>query len=861
MRAGQGAYLDWVIGNAVLPDVDPDGSHTGIRKVDRSTVPELANIPSAFNDIQAQIDAADSGLNPVGVAQNAVPFDISPSELSGTNAKGHFEQIYSRAVDAMNNAIRVFNFAYNSSQKLRAQADDVAKFQDNVKERNADFKNRLIEIFGYPYPDDIGNGKTYPDDYDGPDLYHYMYFEPSELIGRRAGSTKELELDVLTKELKRLVGGSIPVVKRTKFNFSTEGFGFVKPAAWTLPRRAQGEIQLAHSEIMQAWGRYKRAVKEYDNLLEQIEDQNDVISAQDRLNSAEQSAGKAEVRILTKSSQRQQSINGLISQARGKQVIYQNRASYSTIFANAAADWVPETYTIPVTGGSGTAFNIKAPIRGSIRTLGAVAAQVFSEQAQDQVTIELEQQQAKEFAQSEANIEIVRARNGVIDDRGNAAIAGAEAQLKQLIRSKAILELDIYGMDAALEQATNRYLSALARGLRILDDQDRFQANTGSDVQQYRYKDMAFRIFRDDALQKYRAQFDLAARYVYLTAKAYDYETGLLDTDSKAAQAFLTQIVRSRALGTIEGGQPLTGGTQGDAGLADPMARMWQSWQVLKVRLGINNPSAFSTEFSLRYGLLRIAPGAQNNAVWREALQSYRVDNMLDNEEFRRFCIAPQGSGITPEPALMIPFETSINNTRNFFGWPLAGGDRSYPPTHLAVKIKAAGVGFSNYNSSIGTGLSATPYVYLVPAGLDTQRVLTDQLTIRSWQIYDQIIPTPFVLGESDLNNPNYLPQVDSLGIGKFSFGRMRQFPQMLAHDGTGGGFNTVASSTLSSRLVGRSVWNSRWLLIIPGSTFGGDPRAALEQLINGRIVGGVRDGNGISDIHIRFDSYSYSGN
>ena len=39
---------------------------------------------------------------------------------------------------------------------------------------------------------------------------------------------------------------------------------------------------------------------------------------------------------------------------------------------------------------------------------------------------------------------------------------------------------------------------------------------------------MAFRIFRNDALQKYRAQFDLAARYVYLAAKAYDYETNLL---------------------------------------------------------------------------------------------------------------------------------------------------------------------------------------------------------------------------------------------------------------------------------------------------------------------------------------------
>ena len=56
---------------------------------------------------------------------------------------------------------------------------------------------------------------------------------------------------------------------------------------------------------------------------------------------------------------------------------------------------------------------------------------------------------------------------------------------------------------------------------------------------------MAFRIFRNDALQKYRAQFDLAARYVYLAAKAYDYETNLLGGDNGAGREFLTDIVRA----------------------------------------------------------------------------------------------------------------------------------------------------------------------------------------------------------------------------------------------------------------------------------------------------------------------------
>ena len=44
----------------------------------------------------------------------------------------------------------------------------------NVDDQERDYKNRLIEIFGYPYAGDIGPGQTYPTGYDGPDLYHYI---------------------------------------------------------------------------------------------------------------------------------------------------------------------------------------------------------------------------------------------------------------------------------------------------------------------------------------------------------------------------------------------------------------------------------------------------------------------------------------------------------------------------------------------------------------------------------------------------------------------------------------------------------------------------------------------------------------
>ena len=62
---------------------------------------------------------------------------------------------------------------------------------------------------------------------------------------------------------------------------------------------------------------------------------------------------------------------------------------------------------------------------------------------------------------------------------------------------------------------------AIAQGARLLAERTAFRQATAENISNYRYKDMAFRIFRNDALQKYRAQFDMAARYVYLAAKAY----------------------------------------------------------------------------------------------------------------------------------------------------------------------------------------------------------------------------------------------------------------------------------------------------------------------------------------------------
>jgi hypothetical protein len=88
-----------------------------------------------------------------------------------------------------------------------------------------------------------------------------------------------------------------------------------------------------------------------------------------------------------------------------------------------------------------------------------------------------------------------------------------------------------------------------------------------------------------------------------------------------------------------------------------------------------------------------------------------------------------------------------------------------------------------------------------------------------------------------------------------------RRIPSMRAYHDSG--FN-ISEMTMNSRLIGRSVWNGRWLLIIPGGTFLSDPNKGLNQFINGKELAtgsGTYDGNGVKDIRLFFLTYSYSGN
>jgi hypothetical protein len=232
-----------------------------------------------------------------------------------------------------------------------------------------------------------------------------------------------------------------------------------------------------------------------------------------------------------------------------------------------------------------------------------------------------------------------------------------------------------------------------------------------------------------------------------------------------------------------------------------------------------------------------------SDGQWRAELKRGRVDNLWNLPEFRRFCrpFAPESAG--PQPGLVIRFPTTVTFGRNFFDWPLGGGDSAYDPTLFSTKVRSVGVWFSDYN---GIGLSQTPRIYLVPVGSDVLRSPTfDTFETREWRVVDQRLPIPFPIGFTALDNPAWIPMNDSLSG---SFGEIRRFSSFRAYHDSG--FFDPNQTTTDSRLVGRSVWNTEWMLIIPGGTFLADPSQGLDTFISS-----------VGDIKIFFQTYAYSGN
>jgi hypothetical protein len=857
-RVGQGTYLNWVVGNSLLPYADSNPNDQGVQVVDRQTVPELSELPSTAAALESDMDNANAGFTPLGLSQNAIPFDINPQQVTGAAPQTHFEQIYGRAVQTLNNAVDAFNAAQNVTQDLRQQQNSLTDLKAAVAAQEQAYNDQLIELYGTPYPDDLGPGGTYPDGYTGPDLIHFMYVDNVATNTFGGILPDPLITTNFTINVQQLPG-DWPTTLYTSFDFYTTNQpvtftvgpdGFTKPSAWTDTRTSTGSIQMAAAAVNTATDKYREAIFNAQTALQQFDKSVAAFNSQvalqgDNANLTLDNQGlQLGVNIETDALQVGQAANNYFQQQ------FQN-------LLTVVSGGFPNTVIAGLADGGDFGKVLEIPVLSTVETAASVSGVGYLvERVAEGVAVGVLQHDMQDNSNQMAS------NNFTIGLQNSVASLGQQLQTLQLGFA------NIDQAQQAVVGAQANYQTLVAQGARIQSERETFRQHTAAQVQGYTVANAAFLIFQNEDLERYTTLFNLAAQYAYMAANAYDYETGLLNTP--AGQSFLNQIVSSSALGVIQDGQPQISGTDtGDPGLANALAEMNADWQVLKGRLGFNNPDGYGTVASLRSENFRILAGANGDAQWQQLLnQSVLPDLRADSDVVNNCLQIDNGSG-QAVPGIELTFSTTITDGQNLFGQILGPGDHSFSTSSFATKIFAVGVCFDGYigmdnpgtNSAINTGdpnaLTANPYIYLIPCGADSMRSppLGDTSTVRTWNVDDVAIPLPFNVGASDFSSAPFYTSADSLSEPLFAVRKQQGFRPV----STTSAFTTAIygatgslqpSQFTNQRLIGRSVWNSRWKLIIPGRNLLADPSQGLARFINS-----------VKDVHLYFITYSYAGN
>ncbi len=856
-RAAQGSYYHWVVASALLPDKDNNPNHTGVQVIDRSTVASLRELPAVGESFQQTMDNANAHLNPLGLSPGAVAFDISAAELKA--GKSHYEQIYDRSLRAALNAKGAFDQAARMTRLLRSQENQLGANNTAIVDQERAFVKQLIEIYGTPYSGSIGAGKTYAQGYAGPDLHEWFVVDrPTGPEGALVDSTQTVTVSAPTRvNIRTFTGLNVDdiknaydtetVVKTLRFEANRyvqfADVWAADPAALGT-RSVVGTLQQALMDAEQARialraGNARMEARRQDLLQRHALYLEMVNTRLERLE-VEKSAG-VQIAALTATQVALNTAGGFLS----------NKGETAFELASALAEYPPKTNglandaTSAIRAGIETAFKSAG---SSLRLAGTIVSAAGAALAVPMAVIAGE-------------------RDDTIEQLGfsfQQSQVAYEFGLKYQELLQHFYELEQLAIH--LQRAGERVRAVLAAGERVQADREIFRQRAAALIQGYRTKDVTFRTFRNEALEQYRSLFDLASRYTYLAAKSYDYETGLLGTAT--GQDAINRIVAARALGDLSGGTPqATVSTTGDAGLAGTMARLQADWSVAKGRLGINNPDQNGTLFSLRRELFRLLDDparTDDDAAWQQTLEQHIVANLLADPDVAAQCRnlrKPDGSAV---PGIIIPFRTAIQHGQNFFGLPIADGDHAFSASNFATKIYSAGlvlrgyIGMDPLQAGSTTGvvfgstpnaLSATPYVYLIPTGTDYLRAppLGDTDQVRGWAVADQALPLPFNLGATAFSTTQFYNANGTLSEQPWILRKHQAFRPV---SDPAFFYSSVPAEFTSSRLVGRSVWNGGWKLVIPAYMLYANEAEGLNRLVAS-----------VKDIELFLRTYSHAGN
>ena len=864
-RSTQGAFFHWIVGNAMLPDVDNDPSHSGVQIVDRTTVPELNELPSLALSYQTTMDSANDRLNPLGLSPGAIAFDLDPywnnslgKELSGVDpGASHYEQISARALRALNNAAGSFNQAATMTRLLRNQENQISDLQTAIEDEEWATEQELEDIFGKPYAGDIGPGKIYPQGYDGPDYIRWSIIDrPLDWIDTTKPVTVTYRYPVT---YQTFTGGKIDDIIKTYGGGDKDGDGQpdtvektfqVTPNQWAqfadvvgpgtaLGKRPQtGALQDALVEAQLAHVALLAARDDLDDLKARFDREAEVFKGLVTMHAGQQ-ATTATIGTALIANNTAAAVLESIAQAN------EIAGGLADDLGDAVAEFMPRSL--------GLANDVTSTARGASIAAGDVTKGIYFGLALS----------ASSSARTLTSLvgggyELIK-ENTLMGLGFNQDQLQAAYEYEQTYRALIGMYTRFTELTTAYETATQKIQNLRVAGEDLRLRRETLRQRAAAVINGYRTKDLTFRTFRNEALVQYRTLFDLAGRYSYLAAKSYDYETGLLGTTQ--GQAVINRLVASRSLGDLTGGVPqATTSTLGDAGLAGTMAQLNADFAVAEGRLGINNPDHYNTLFSLRQEKFRILPHVEGETgsadeAWQQTLEQHIVSNVLSDPQVAAYCRGLKKADGSAIPGFIIPFSTTVEDGKNFFGLDLAAGDHAYSQSNFATKIAAVGVALPGYvgmvdgESTKPGALSATPYAYLIPCGNDFMRTpLGDTGEVRSWQVVDQALPLPYNLGASDFNTTQFFGPNDTFAekpwvIRKHQAFRMVADPS-LYEDGS------LPTVFTNARLIGRSVWNSQWKIVIPANTLLKDEQMGLNNFAAS-----------VDDIKLFLRTYSNSGN
>ena len=830
-RTGMAAVYNWMTANALLPTNDaPYKAFTdrGIAKIDRSTATQLPVLASSVRVLERKLNGFEAGSNPLGLSENAIPFDIDPDLLA--QKESHFEQILARAEKSLANCRTVLDYANAYGSRLA----QIAKNEENVLADQAAqelaFNNELIAIYGTPYSGDIGPGGTYPQGYDGPDLYNYTYMDllpygiTDSLQTHFTNTYKLVERSGYNWKYKQQRNWKGEEIKDTVEEFPisyivNEGGIRQKPATVTGSRRMEGTIQTAYRNYLGAYLKVKEVMGNYDTKMEVLKATKTAVLEQ-----------MLRFSINTGWSLVMETVKGAKCDT---SEITMQLEKYRDLMSIMQLDRDTLSKGIASVNGAGLAVTIDP--RSIVDALKIPTKKTEAYELISQIGELYESKESKALGA------------GLIDgltalkDLGQAAADQYRAFEGQMDTAVMDVNLAIAAIQPAfgeLSAAEAAYRAEVERGQQLQEQRALWRQQVSNCATEQRYLDMYNRVQRNLALTKYTTAFDTAQRYVWELAKVYDYETGLLSADPQSGKRFLADIIATRSLGAE--GVSIDSATT-DGGLYDVVNRLKANWDVLKPRLGINNPDKPSKWFSLRRELFRIKEGAEGDEAWRKELAKYRVDNILTDPDFMRHCQPPASANavVFREPGYVIPFATSINSAENFFGKTLQFGDHQFSSSDYATKIDAVGVDLVGLGELPG-GADVEPNIYLVPVGRDYMRSPAGaDRQLLGWNVVDQVLPLPYAVGSTQLDDPDWISTFSGLDGTSDSTATIRRHSTLRA----GADFK-------STRLVGRSAWNDRWIIVIPASAIDADCEKAMNLIESG-----------VKDVKLGIRAYARQGN